>query len=123
MMIVNFQVISPSVVCMKGGVLIVAGLQRQGGGGSYGRIDKYQKRKTEVGTDWPLESLSLHVCCFNTFITYWNNNFSSIKIKKSSHDTCGTCYEFEGLLNGLRRREQQTSIRVLREERLSLGVP
>ena len=27
------------------------------------------------------------------------------------------------MLNGLRRREQQISIRVLREERLSLGVP
>ena len=93
------------------------------GNGSYGRIAKYETRKTQEGTDWPLDSVSLLVCCFNTFISYWKKNFPSIKIKNSSHDTCGTCYLFERQLNGLRRREHQTSIRILREERLSAGVP
>ena len=59
------------------------------GNGSYGRIAKYETRNTQEGTDWPLESVSLPVWCFKKFISYWRKFFLYIKIKKSSHHTCG----------------------------------
>ena len=84
--------------------------------GSYGKLSEYAKRDDEL---WIPECKP--VCSWNMFKHIWESDFPELIIKKSSHDTCGTCFRFNNLLNGLRRREIQAGKDNLRDERLQLG--
>ena len=77
-----------------------------------------------VGDDMELtedHEVRQHICTYASFKKIWETNFNDLIIKKSSHDTCGTCFRFSNLLNGLRRREVDAGREVVREERLQLG--
>ena len=93
----------------------------KGGNGSYGKVADCARRKNDEHL-WPLGSEAMPVCCYTTFIVFWEQHFTTLKIKKSSHDTCGVCFGFSNLLNGLKRREIQAERREISTEGLELGM-
>ena len=89
------------------------------GASGYGALKDYVQRDDMVqpaGFD-----VRKHICTYATFKLIWDKEFKDLVIKKSSHDTCGTCFRFSNLLNGLRRREVAASTSMLREDRLQIG--
>ena len=67
--------------------------------GSYGKLVDYARRDDmELTEDHEVRQ---HICTYASFKKIWETNFNDLIIKKSSHDTCGTCFRFSNLLNGL----------------------
>ena len=85
----------------------------------YGALKDYAQREDMLQPDGC--DIRKHICTYASFISTWEIKFPDLVIKKNSHDTCGTCFRFSNLLNGLRRREVAASKEVLREDRLMLG--
>ena len=89
------------------------------GASGYGASNEYEQREDIPQPDgFDVRKL---ICTDRSFYSIWETEFKDLIIKKSSHDTCGTCFRFANLLNGLKRREAAARNARLRDDRLLLG--
>ena len=58
---------------------------------------------------WPQGSERKRICCWTTFHTFWENNYSHIKIRKRGADTCTDCLIFLNSMKAVRVNESSES--------------
>ena len=66
----------------------------EGGDSSYSSTKLYTPRPYDEDL-WPEGSPRIAVVCKATFLAYWREHFSHIKIAPLNKDTCGICWEYK----------------------------
>jgi hypothetical protein len=61
--------------------------------GSHGRVHSYEPRENDE-EEWPIGSVSLPVCSWWSFRSFWKKEYPNLRIRPQSEDICDECVVF-----------------------------